>query len=48
MSIRILNIGSLNIDNVFIVPHIVSSGETLSCNSYQQVAGGKGIMSTKC
>jgi ribokinase len=37
-----LVIGSLNIDDVFVVPHIVRSGETLSSISYSKIAGGKG------
>ncbi|KAJ3405103.1 hypothetical protein HDV05_006767 [Chytridiales sp. JEL 0842] len=35
-------LGSLNIDDVFMVPHIAKSGETISSTSYTQVAGGKG------
>jgi ribokinase len=40
---RILNFGSLNIDHVYRVPHFVRPGETLSSDSYQQFAGGKGF-----
>jgi ribokinase len=39
---RILNFGSLNIDHVYQVDHIVRPGETLSSGSYQVFAGGKG------
>jgi ribokinase len=39
----ILNLGSLNIDHVYRVPHFVRPGETLSSDSYQQFAGGKGF-----
>jgi len=40
---RILNVGSLNIDHVYRVPHVVRPGETLSSLSYQRFAGGKGF-----
>lgn len=39
---RLLNVGSLNIDRVFRVPHLVRPGETLSSRSLQMFAGGKG------
>lgn len=39
---RILNFGSLNIDHVYQVEHIVRPGETLPSTSYQVFAGGKG------
>lgn len=39
---KILNYGSLNIDHVYSVPHIVRPGETLSSGKVQQFAGGKG------
>ena len=39
---KILNFGSLNIDLVYQVPHIVKPGETISASSFQQHAGGKG------
>ena len=44
--VQILNIGSINIDDVFIVPHIASSGETISSISYKQLPGGKGANQT--
>ncbi|MBQ7206413.1 MAG: ribokinase [Lentisphaeria bacterium] len=40
---RVLNIGSLNIDIVYRVPHIVRPGETLSSFSAARHAGGKGL-----
>lgn len=40
---RIVNFGSLNIDHVYQVPHIVSPGETLAASSYNRHAGGKGL-----
>jgi len=39
---KILNYGSLNIDNVYQVPHIVRPGETISSQSFLTFAGGKG------
>ncbi len=36
------NYGSINIDHVYRVPHLVQPGETLASQSYQQVLGGKG------
>lgn len=39
---RVLNLGSLNIDRVFRVPHLVRGGETLASRSVQVFAGGKG------
>lgn len=36
------NYGSINIDHVYRVPHLVRPGETLSSHSYRQVLGGKG------
>lgn len=39
---RILNIGSLNLDEVFAVEHFVEPGETLACLSYGRFPGGKG------
>ncbi|MCO6431476.1 MAG: ribokinase [Deltaproteobacteria bacterium] len=43
MSARIANIGSLNIDLVYRVPHFVQPGETLASLSFQRFAGGKGL-----
>ncbi len=39
---RIVNFGSLNVDHVYRVPHIVRPGETIASRSYQLFAGGKG------
>ena len=39
---RVLNMGSLNIDHVYAVPHISRPGETLASTSYTVHAGGKG------
>lgn len=38
----VYNLGSLNIDRVFRVPHIVQPGETLGALSLSEFAGGKG------
>lgn len=38
----ILNFGSLNLDHVYRVPHLVRDGETLSSQHYATFAGGKG------
>lgn len=40
---RILSLGSLNIDLVYKVPHIVRPGETLSSEGISQKIGGKGL-----
>ena len=40
---RILNFGSLNIDHVYRVDHIVHPGETIGSNSYSRFCGGKGL-----
>ncbi|MBM2658940.1 ribokinase [Staphylococcus pseudoxylosus] len=40
---KILNFGSLNIDRVYKLPHLVENGETLSSSSFQKYAGGKGL-----
>ncbi|RCH81517.1 hypothetical protein CU098_007505 [Rhizopus stolonifer] len=39
---KIINYGSVNIDEFFTVPHICASGETLSSTEYVVRAGGKG------
>ena len=36
------NLGSINIDNAYRVPHLPGAGETLSAISHQQGLGGKG------
>ncbi|SDK83791.1 ribokinase [Franzmannia pantelleriensis] len=38
----VYNFGSINIDHVYRVPHLVRPGETLASRSFQQVLGGKG------
>jgi ribokinase len=40
---KILNIGSLNIDDVYSVDHFVKPGETLSSMEYNKFCGGKGL-----
>lgn len=40
---RILNYGSLNIDHVYSVPHIVRPGETISAAGFNDFPGGKGL-----
>jgi ribokinase len=40
---HILNIGSVNIDHVYMVDHFVRPGETLSSAHYDIFAGGKGF-----
>jgi ribokinase len=47
MSKKILNYGSVNIDEFFSVPHICLTGETLSSTEYFVRAGGKGIKAKK-
>ncbi len=39
---RILNIGSINLDEVFSVPHFIQPGETMAGRGYQRFVGGKG------
>ncbi len=40
---NILCFGSLNIDNLYTVPHFVRAGETLSSSALQRGCGGKGL-----
>ena len=40
---RILNVGSLNIDLVYQVEHFVRAGETLASTGFARYAGGKGL-----
>lgn len=40
---KILCFGSLNLDNVYQVDHIVQPGETTTSNSYELFDGGKGL-----
>lgn len=39
---RVFNFGSINIDHVYRVPHIVREGETIASANYRVFAGGKG------
>lgn len=43
VSMHILNFGSLNIDEIYRVPHLVSPGETVACSHRQIQPGGKGL-----
>ena len=43
---KILNIGSLNLDYVYAVPHFVEAGETLLAGRRDVFAGGKGLNQT--
>jgi len=40
---KVLNFGSLNIDHVYHVDHIVREGETIASTDYRQFCGGKGL-----
>lgn len=40
---KILNFGSLNIDKIYRIDHIVKEGETILSNSYDEGMGGKGL-----
>lgn len=40
---RILNLGSLNIDIVYDVPHMVRGGETIAATGFRRFFGGKGL-----
>jgi ribokinase len=40
---KIVNFGSLNIDRVYQVEHLVRPGETITSRHYQEFAGGKGL-----
>ena len=42
----IFNLGSINLDFVYRVPHLVQPGETLSSHSLMRTAGGKGFNQT--
>ncbi|KAJ1667832.1 putative ribokinase [Coemansia sp. RSA 1813] len=42
MDLRVFTFASINIDEVYSVPHIVRPGETISSTERQQNAGGKG------
>lgn len=40
---KLYNLGSLNIDYVYTMPHFVMPGETITCDNVEQFAGGKGL-----
>lgn len=40
---KILNLGSLNLDLVYQMPHFVRAGETLSSTAFSRNVGGKGL-----
>ena len=40
---KILNVGSLNIDRVYAVDHFVLGGETISARNMEVFPGGKGL-----
>lgn len=40
---KVLNFGSMNIDHVYHLPHLVREGETLASTAYEKNAGGKGL-----
>lgn len=42
--IYFLVLGSINIDEIYEVPHIVRQGETLSSSNFVRGSGGKGIL----
>ena len=43
---KVLNIGSLNIDRVYGVDHFVKPGETIKTRTYAEACGGKGLNQT--
>ena len=43
---KVLNIGSLNIDRVYGVDHFVKPGETIKTRTYAEACGGKGTIIT--
>ncbi|MDP0499522.1 MAG: ribokinase [Verrucomicrobiota bacterium JB022] len=43
MPATILNVGSLNVDYVYAMPHFVRAGETLASTELERHAGGKGL-----
>lgn len=42
-SVPVYVLGSMNVDHVFRVPHLVRPGETLGTDAYGRFAGGKGL-----
>ena len=45
---KILVFGSLNIDHVYRMPHLVRAGETIASISYQKNAGGATDIGQRC
>jgi hypothetical protein len=43
VAMRVLNFGSINIDHVYFVDHLVRPGETLASLGFRRHAGGKGF-----
>ena len=41
-AMTVFNLGSINIDLVYMVPHFPAPGETLTTLDYQRMLGGKG------
>jgi len=41
--VKVLNYGSLNVDYVYYVDHILKEGETISSSRMEQFCGGKGL-----
>ena len=44
---KVLNLGSLNLDYVYSVDHMVLPGETLSSYGMETFCGGKGLKSSR-
>ena len=40
---KVLSLGSLNIDKVYSVDHIINPKETIESTSYNNFCGGKGL-----
>lgn len=40
---KVLNLGSLNIDKTYIVEHFAEAGETIQATTYKEFCGGKGL-----
>lgn len=38
----IFNLGSINCDHYYLLPHLPKAGETIASSTYQQILGGKG------
>ena len=44
---RVLNLGSMNVDYVYSVPHIIIPGETLATGGRDTFSSGKKLKQTK-